>query len=598
MAGKGQLFKGFYNWTFLLIVIVAVVLVNIISSFVYQRYDMTEDQRFSLSPGTITYLENEKNFENRLFLKIYLEGKLPAELSHFRSAIEDKLKEFKQYAGDRIEYQFIDPNEGTEKERDELQQSLWAEGRGILPMEVTYTKDGSQSKLLLWPGAVIEYEGATVNTIQFLPGSKPNAPYQLNRMGELIQNAVNNLEYMLISSLRRATQEKKPRIAFLHGHGELEFKNTQRARALLSPYFAIADVTINDSIAALDNVDGLIIARPTQEFSQSDMFLIDQFVMRGGRLMCFMDKLTFNEDTLDRTGQTHTSRLNLGIDKMLFNYGLKIQDNYVIDARCGIKQVPLREAPAVPWFFHVIATPTNHPIARNLEPVSLEYTNEIQFIQNNPNVALTPVLTSSTNSTTTGLAPLINLAMPLNYGKNPELVANPESENNKKCLAGLAEGRFKSYFKNRVSPEYIEQISKLDKSRKVLDSSSQEGKVLLIGNGRFLSNDYDSVPRRNGTFAYMPSKFNNLQYNRDMINLRVNHIFGNQEFIQNIADYMLGETSVLDLRSRQIDVHEIDNAKVKQSASFYKIINVGLPILLIVAMAFIVYFLRKRKYAA
>lgn len=598
MANKGQLFKGFYNWTFLLIVVAAIVLINIISSFVYQRFDMTEDQRYSLSPGTIQYLQNEENLKSRILLKIYLDGKLPAELSHFRNSIEDKLKEFKQYAGDRIEYQFIDPNEGTEEEQKELHMSLWAEGKGILPMDIAYTKDGSQSKLRLWPGAIIEYGGSTVNTVQFLPGSRSNTPYQLNTIGDWIQNSMNNLEYMLISSIRRATQEKKPRIAFLHGHGELEFKNTQRARALLSPYFAVADITINDSIAALDDLDGLIIARPTKQFSQSDMFLIDQFLMNGGRLMCFLDKLTFNKDTLNQTGQTHTSRLDLGIDKMLFTYGLKIQDNYVIDARCGLKQVPFRETPAVPWFYNVIATPTNHPISRNLDPVSLEYTNEIQFIQNNPNVALTPVLTSSTNSTTTGLAPLINVAMPLNYGQNPELVANPESETNKKCLAGLAEGRFNSYFKNRVNPEYVDQISKLDKSRKVLDSSSHEGKVLLIGNGRFLSNDYDSVAKGNGTFAYMPSKFNNLQYNRDMANLRVNHIFGNQEFIQNIADYMMGETSVLDLRSRQIDVHEIDNNKVKESAGFYKIINVGLPILLVVAMAFIVYLIRKRRYAA
>ena len=598
MAKKSRLFKGVYNWTFLLIIIAAVVLINVISSFVYERFDTTEDQRYSLAPGTKEYLQNEENFKSRLFLKIYLDGKLPAELSRFKDAIQDKLKEFKQYAGDRIEYQFIDPNEGTEQERNELHQSLWAEGKGILPMQINYSKDGAQSEILLWPGAVIEYGGSTVNTVQFLPGSKPNAPYQLNRMSELIQNAINNLEYALISSLRRATQDKKPRIAFLHGHGELEFKNTQRARALLSPYFAIGDVTIDDSLAALDNLDGLIVARPTREFSQSDLFLIDQFVMQGGRLMCFLDKLTFNEDTLNRTGQTHTSRLNTGIDKMLFNYGLKLQDNYVMDARCGIKQVPLREAPAVPWFYHVIATPTDHPIARNLEPVSLEYTSEIQFIQNNQNVALTPVLTSSTNSTVSGLAPLLNLAMPLNYGKSPQLAVNPESETNRKCIAGLAEGYFKSYFTNRVNPEYVQQIQKLDKTRKVLDSCAKEAKVMLIGNGRFLSNTYDSVPRRNGQFAYKPSQFNNLQYNRDMINLRVNHIFGNQEFIQNILDYMLGETSVLDLRSRQIDVHEIDNSKVVASASFYKIINVGLPILLIIAMAFVVYFIRRRKYAA
>lgn len=598
MDKRKKLFSGVYNWTFLLIVIAAAVLINIISSLAYKRFDMTEDQRYSLSPGTISYLKNEENLQNRLNLKIYLAGNLPAEINRFRVAIEDKLKEFKQYAGDRIEYQFIDPNEGTKQEQEELFQNLWADGKGILPMDVIYTKDGSQSKLMLWPGAIIEYGGSTVNAIQFLPGSKRNAPYPLNSMDEMIQNAINNLEYMLISSIRRATQEKKPRIAFLHGHNELNFAQTQRARALISPYFSIADVTINDSIEALDDVDGLIIARPTQKFSDKDLFLIDQFVMRGGRLMCFLDKLTFPEDTLNRTGQTHTTRLDLGIDKMLFNYGLKINDNYVIDARCAIKQVPFREQPAVPWFFNIIATPTSHPIARNLEPVSLEYSSEVQFIDNNASVALSPILTSSTNSTVTGLAPLISLAMPLNYGQKPELVPDPENEANKKCLAGLAEGMFVSYFKNRINPQYKQQINKLDKTKQVLDSSAVEGKVMLVGNGRFLANKYDSILKRDSTYAYRPSQFNNLQYNQDMVNLRIQHIFGNQEFIQNIMDYMMGETSVLDIRSRQIDIHEIDKEKVKGSAGYYKLLNIGLPILLVLLMAVTIYFIRKRKYAS
>src|SRR3989338_3764414 len=221
MAKPGNFIKRFYNWTFLVIVIVAALLVNIISSFVYERFDMTEDQRYSLAPGTIEFLHNSENFKSRVNIKIYLEGNLPAELKHFRDAIEDKLKEFKQYAGNRIEYQFIDPNVGTEQEQQELFQTLFADAKGILPMDLVYMKDGSQSQIMLWPGAVIEYGGATVQTVQFLPGSKTGEPYQLNRITEVIQNSINNLEYILVSSLRRATQERKPRIAFLQGHGEL-----------------------------------------------------------------------------------------------------------------------------------------------------------------------------------------------------------------------------------------------------------------------------------------------------------------------------------------------------------------------------------------
>lgn len=594
MAEKKKFLKGLYNWTFLSIIVAGLLLVNIISSFVYKRYDMTADKRYSLAEGTINFLEDTEKFSGRMNIKIYLDGNLPADLAHFKNAVEDKLKEFKQYAGNRIEYQFINPNEGTEAEQQELFQNIFAEGKGILPMELVYMKDGSQTQMMVWPGAIIEYGGSTVQSVQLLPGSKTGRPYQLDGMGELIQNSINNLEYMLTSSLRRATLDKKPRIAFLHGHGELTFPQTQRARALISPYYSLADVTINDSIAALDNIDGLIIARPRTRFSAKDLFVIDQFLLRGGRLMCFIDALNINEDSLKMTGQTHTTRYdNLKIDDMLFDYGIKINPNYVIDVRCVPMAVPMAKQSMIPWFFNVLATPTSHPISRNVEPISLNYTSELQFVNQSSSVALTPVLTSSTNSNVTGLAPMISLMIPLNYGKNPELAPNPESESNKKCIAGLAEGMFRSHFRNRIVDEYAK-----NPSAKILDSSQVEGKIFVIGNGRFIANEYDSMPNKIGdAYMYRPKQINTLQFNEDLINLNIPHFFGNQEFFQNLTDYMMGDNSVLDIRSRQIDIHEIDTEKVKLEAGFYKIVNVGLPIVIILILAFILNWIRTRKYA-
>lgn len=592
MVEKKKYSKGIFNWSFLAIVAVAIILINIISSFLYKRIDMTEDDRYSLSKGTIAFLENPDNFQNRLSLKIYLDGNLPAELKHFRNAIEDKLKEFKQYAGDRIEYQFINPNVGSDNEQQALFQSLYGKGKGIVPMDVVYMKDGSQSQLMLWPGAVIDYGGTTVNTIQFLPGTPPGKPYNLNGITDMIENSINNLEYILISSLRRATQKTKPRVGFLQGHGELSFAQTQRARALIAPYYAIADVNINDSLAALDNIDGLIIARPTQKFNDRELYIIDQFVMRGGRLMCFLDALYLDEDTLNKNGMTHTTRNETGLERMLFDYGLKINDNYVVDARCAPKAVPFAKQSLIPWFFHVLASPTSHPISRNLEPVSLEYVNEIQFVGNSKNT-LTPVLTSSTNSNVTGLAPVVSLAMSLNYGKNPELVGNPTDEINKRCLAGLAEGNFESHFKNRIVEEFAN-----NPLAKYKEKSEKEGKVLLIGNGRFIANSYDSMPAKNGKgFMYRPSEFNDLRMDPDLAKVGVPLYFGNQEFFQNMADYMMGDHSVIDIRSRQIDIHAIDQEKVKASGNFYKVINLLLPVALILFFAFIMSVIRKRKYA-
>jgi gliding-associated putative ABC transporter substrate-binding component GldG len=592
MAEKKKVGKWLFNWTFLLIVGVGIVIVNIIGSLVYTRLDMTEDKRYSLAEGTITFLENDANFENRLNIKIYLEGNLPAEIRLFRNAIEDKLKEFKQYAGDRIEFQFINPNVGPEAEQQLLFENLYARGKGIIPMDVVYMKDGSQSQLLLWPGAIIDYGGTTVQNIQFLPGTPPGKPYTLEGLTEILENSLNNLEYILVSSLRRATQKAKPRIGFLQGHGELTFAQTQRARALISPYFAIADVSLNDSLAALDGLDGLIIARPTQKFNDKELYIIDQFVMRGGRLMCFLDALQLNEDTLNANGITHTTRFETGLERMLFDYGLKINENLVVDARCAPKSVPFAKQSLIPWFFHVLATPGDHPIARNVEPVALKYANEIQFVGNSKNT-LTPILTSSTNSNVTGLAPMVSLAMPLNYGKNPELIANPTDEINKRCLAGLAEGRFESHFKNRIVDDFAK-----NPIAKYKEKSTKEGKVFLVGNGRFIANSYDSMLSRTGTeFMYRPTEINDLRMDPELAQLGVPLFFGNQEFFQNLTDYMMGDQSVLDVRSRQIDIHEIDKEKVKTDGGFYKAINVLVPILLILIFAFVMAWVRKRKYA-
>lgn len=591
MAEKKKIISGFYNWTFLAIVVVAVILINIASSFVYRRIDMTEDQRFSLAEGTQTFLENTKGLKGRVNIKIYLEGNLPSEVKHFRDAIEDKLKEFKLYAGDRIEYEFIDPHNRTDDEKEALFRILFAEGQGILPMEVLYEKDGASNKMLLWPGAIIEYDGSTANKIQFLPGSRSSEPYRIPDINGMVPNAINNLEYMLVSSLRKATAESRQRIGFLQGHGELEFKETQRVRAMISPYFAIADVELKDSIHALDNIDGLIIARPRSKFSDKDLYLIDQFVMRGGRLMCFLDKLSLNEDSLKRNGQTHTVRYDLGLDNMLFDYGLKLQDNYILDTECAYRIAPYSENGRIQWFFHVLGSPTSHPISKNLENISLPYASQVDFVLGKEGVKMTPILTSSSN-VMSRTAPLVNLMEPVNLGENPQLAADPKNPENKKCLAGIAEGKFDSYFKNRIVGDFAN-----DPESGFKETSVQEGKVLLVGNGRWIANKYDSAPDGRGGYRYMPKKMNDLQMNEDMMRMRMQHFFGNQELFQNMTDYMMGDNSVLDIRSRQIDMHPMDKDKVTQDATYYKIMNLLLPIGIILLLGFGMSFIRKRRYA-
>ena len=586
--------KYLYNWTLLLFIFIGIIFLNIIASLISFKVDMTKDQRYSLANGTENFLSKKENIESRISIQIYLEGNLPSEITNFQNALKSKLKDFKSVAGNRIEYSFINPNDGSKEAQNELFAQLYDRGQGILPMEISYLKDGEQRQVMIWPGAKMSYSVNGIikeSNIQFLPGTKPGSPYGLAQMSDIIENAHNNLEYNLISSIRKLTQKEKKRIAFLHGHGELNVNQTLRARALISSYFSIADITLNDSIGALDGIGGLIIADPQTPFSTKDLYLIDQFVLKGGKLMCFMNALQIDEDTLMTRGVVNSLRKNLKLENMLFDYGIKLNENFVIDVQCAAKIVPFADQTFLPWFFHVLASPSKHPITRNIEPVSLKYVNEIQFVPQD-NVTLCPILNSSSNSNKTGLAPLVSLSLPLNYGKNPELIENPENKANQLCLAGLAEGYFQSHFKNRIAEEFANNPDSKYKSK-----SSKEGKVIVVGNGQFIANKYDSIQKPNSVeFAYFPNEINDLRMDPELAKRRIPLFFGNQEFFQNLVDYMMGDNSVLDIRSRQIDIKEIDKEKIKLHAGFYKVLNMTLPIALILLLAFIWNMLRKKKY--
>ena len=594
--------KNLFNWTLLSFIFVGLLLINVIGSIVGKRIDMTKDHRYSLALGTSRFLESTENIKNRISLQIYLEGNLPAELKTFQNALKDKLKDFKYIAGNRIEYVFIDPNNGSKEQQQDLKIQLYDQGRGILPMEILYTKDGEQRQVMLWPGAKMTYSANGIvkeNIVQFLPGTKPGRPYNLAGMTEMIEMGLNNLEYNLVSNMRRLTQIEKQRIGFLQGHGELNYQETQRARALIAPYFSIADVSLNDSIASLEEIEGLVIADPTTPFTDRDLYLIDQFVMRGGKLMCFMNGLSIDEDTLMAKGTCHTTRKNLILDRMLYDYGLKINENYVIDINCAPKIVPYADQTYIPWFFSILATPSSHPITRNIEPVYLKYANEIQFVKMD-NLALTPILTTSTNANKTGLAPLVSLGFPMNFGRNPELVQNPEDEINKICVAGLAEGYFRSHFENRVVPEFVSRLNNrnIPKKYHYKNKSDKEGKVLVVGNGKFIFNNFDSMPNPRGLgFVYVPSQYNDLKMDAELVQRGIPLYHGNQEFFQNIVDYMMGDNSVLDIRSRQIEIKKIDKEKIKLHAGFYKILNLLTPIGTILILAFVLNIIRNKRYA-
>lgn len=570
-----------------LIALAVLILVNIIVSFVDFRVDFTEDKRYSLTPATINYLKSDTALTDKILFKIYLEGDFPAEIKRLQIAVRDKLNEFKYYAGDKIEYEFIDPNAGSLEDQEALKDQLFDRGVGIRPVNISYRNKGAANLIEIFPGAVVEYQGEKVESIRFLEGGQ----YQLNnQLDDLVQLAINDLEYKFMRVLAKATRTTKKKLAFIHGHGEIPIPNTMGARKRIEDAYAIYDVKINGALGALDEYDGIIIAEPTERFSDKDKFIIDQYLLNGGNVMVFNNPLHIDNDTIRRTGKTHSSRKRIGLSDMLFDYGIKVNEDLVIDANYDPFVMPGLPKGFVHWYFYVMSRGTDHPISNMVGPVKLPYASSLQFVQTKNETRPSVILTSSSNSRSFGNVPLLSVAMERQFGENPVFQDDVEDKANRLMLGGMLEGTFESAYKNRIVSEYVD-----NPDAAFLEKSVKPGKIMVIGNGTFFKNTfYDStyVVEEN-SYRYVPR----LPRNREIDELfSGGRALGNFDFFENCVDYMLGESTLLAIRSKVIYLHPLDKLKIEEQGSFYKFINILVPVVLIILMAVIVFVIRRYKY--
>src|SRR5690554_178283 len=564
----------------------AIVLINIIVTFVDFRVDFTRDQRYSLTESSINFLKSDTLLTDKILFKIYLEGEFPAEIKRLQNAVRDKLNEFKYYAGDRIEYEFINPNNGSLEDQEALKEQLFNRGQGIRPIDITYRSQGASNIIEVFPGAVVEYRGNTVDHIRFLEGGQ----YRLDvRLEQMIQRGINDLEYKLMRVLAKATRTEKKKLAFIHGHGELGVPYTQGARKNIEDAYIIEDVKIDGVIDGLDKFDGIIIAEPTKKFSDKDRFIIDQYLMKGGNIMVFNNPLSINNDTIRRTGKTHSARKRTGIGDLMYDYGIKVNEDLVIDANYDAFAMPGLPKGFVNWYFYVRSSGTEHPISSMVNPVKLPYASSLQFVKTKNKTKPSVILTSSSNSKSFGNVPLLSIAMESQFGENPVFQENPTDEGNRLMLGGIVEGEFQSAFKNRIVSTYADSPDAV-----VIEKSQKPGKVMVIGNGTFFKNTYYdsvSVPEEN-RYRYLPR----LPRGKEIDELFAGRAFGNFEFFENCVDYMLGESTLLSIRSRAIDMHPTDKLKIEREGGFYKFINIAIPVLFILLMATIVFIIRRYKY--
>ncbi len=563
MKIKNNILRLILSYT---IIIIAAYLLSV----KFLRFDLTSEGRYTLSDYTKNIL---KNLNDKIYVKVYLTGDgLPLTLKNYKRNIKEELDEFKVYAGENLDYEFIDPSESKDKEvRFGLYKSLT--DKGLLPIETSeVSDDGKTSTKMVFPGALISYKGKeiAVNLLKSAAGSAPESEENVN-------NSVQSLEYELTNAVQKLSRNKKPEIAFIEGHGELNEYELMDISTVLSEYYTVKTGKIGGQPGILDNFKAVIIAKPMQKFSEQDKFVIDQYLMKGGNLMFLLDGTNVNLDSLFITSSTIALPQDNNLDDMLFQYGVRVNKDLLLDkfsSAIGITMQGPDGKPYIktfPWYyFPVIVSDNKHVISKYLNYIKTEFVSTIDTVGFNKDIRKTVLLKSSEYTKNDPIPAKITLEQ---AGHMP---SDNEMHGGRRNLAVLAEGKFTSVFKNRPIEKYFPNYNVSD----VL-TESKPAKIIVVSDGDIIKNEVSSKGQP------YPVGFDRF----------TRHIFkGNKEFILNAVNYLCDDSGLMTIRSRELKMRLLDHEKVLKNRFLIQLINVLLPVLLIALFGIAVYFVRKKRY--
>jgi len=562
----------------LVLLLVLVGLLNLVSHYVFHRFDLTQEKRFTLAPGTKHFL---REMEDMVFLKVYLEGEnMPAGFQRLQKSTKELLDEFRRYAGNNIQYEFINPSASPDqKTRREVYDQL--AGDGLMYFNVqSIAKDGSEVRIPVFPAAMASYSAHGQNLerpVNFFKGSSTG-----NINDGTINRAVENLEYEFISAMRVITREMVPRVAIIDGHGELDQYEIGSLTSALEGFYRVERVTINQKLDALNKYEAIIIADPKERFSEQDMYIIDQFIMRGGKSLWLVDSGKVDLNDIAFENETLSVGNPVYIGPMLFSYGARINSIFVQDLQCAViplnAQVNEGEQPEwnlVPYVFFPLVTPSqDNPITRNLNLIRFEFAATVDTVGDSPDIKKSVLLTSSKNARYVRQPARISTDIFL------EKLDADKFPHKDLPLAVLLEGRFKSFYKNRLHDDFTGSDLV-----KVLEESAEPTKIIVVSDGDIARN---FVQMEGGQPRISP-----LGYDRYS-----GRTFGNRDFLLNCMNYLMDDEGVMGVRSREVRLRLMDFEKLIDQRLKWQLINLIAPVLLVLIAGAVYMMIRKRKYTA
>jgi ABC-2 type transport system permease protein len=552
----------------------------VISNFLFTRFDLTNEKRYTLSKSTKEML---KKLDDVIYIKVYLAGKgLPPDYAELATKTREFLDELRAYSK-QIEYEFIDPAKGREpQEMRAIYEELYR--KGLNPQAIqSMGAEGVNTRYVV-AGAILSFHQKEV-PVQLLDADDG----LLSNREEIIKYSIEKLEYNIGNTIRRMTDQQHAKVAFLKGHGELTNIEILKAAVAIANFYVVDSVILNNERSNIFNIeitdsttgdskikdnkyDLLIIAKPKEAFGNYEKYLLDQFVMRGGRLLWFVDPVFAEMDSLFNHSEIACFARDLNLEDMFFRYGVRMNTNILQDLNA--LQIPVAAGNVggqpqykyIPWYYFPIITPyIDHPIVKNLNVLRTEFISSIDTIGAGSNLKKTVLLTTSEATKIVNTPTIISL-------QTLKRKANMKEYNKRHLPVGiLVEGEFNSLFSD-LEGENIAKVGVIHKS--------EPTKMIFVSDGDMIKNQL-----RQDNFAYP------LGYDR-----YTGLSFGNKNFLLNAVNYLCDDEDILQVRSKDFKMRLLDKNKILKEKTFWQTINLLLPILAIVILGCIFVWIRGAKY--
>lgn len=527
--------------------IAALVVVNLLVNLYVVRWDMTDDHRYSIAPTTKQLLQT---LDEPLEVTILLDGELNAGFQRLQRATIELLEEFQA----RSENATIRYRVSTEN----IPQSI--------PPTVIHerTHKGQTAQTTVYPFALLRYKGQ-ISVVELLRNNRGLSGE------ENLNHSIENLEFAFVEAIHTLTRDSVEKIAFLEGHGELGEREVFDLSQALSRYYQIDRGSLGNETDILNDYRVVIIADPQEPFSEKDKYILDQYLMQGGRILWVVNGVRFSDDYLSQSGMTPVIPLDLKIDDMLFRYGVRINATLVQDLQCLPVPVDVSNNPQqpnwqpMPWTYApLLLTSYASPITRNLMQVSSTMASTIEFVGGEDGIQKEVLLATSSNSRITGTPAQVDLGFD---------DANPEDYRYAYVpVAASMEGVFPSLFAHLLPPEEVVMHSPMRKH-------SEKTKQIVVASGSIIRNEWQQgQPLPLGYDRYTGTQF------------------GNRDFMVNAVLYLADNTGWMGLRQKELTLRLINDQRAREKRITAQIVSIVAPLLLLVLIAGGVILIRKRRY--